>query len=433
MQVNQPSYICESVIGSGSFATVFRARHKTTPIRVAIKVIKTRNPDDEAEQMQIRREISILQQMNHPFIAKLFFATHEGWTHALVQEYAPNGTLLDFVLQNGPLPEEKIQFYFLQLVAAVDYLHNVRKVAHRDLKLENVLLDAHDNIKLIDFGLSNVMHDDGSAFSTICGSPEYLAPEVIMNGEYTQAADIWSLGVIMYALATTNLPFDDDDRRTLFRNITGKTVLYPSDLSPELIDLMSKMLCRNPRTRLTIDQIKVHPWFPREQYFRVTNTIAATPSLSSGPPRRVEPDVIRLMVANGLDCHSLTEELQTGEENEMTVLYGVYLRQLQCQWMHYVLQISKNTRMGCKDYVSMPIIELPLPGIPLPNPKSHGAIRAPRLTVPGDQESGREVAAWQRKLRRPEILPPRRKFPIQRVPLVERTPTMINPPQTVPI
>jgi serine/threonine protein kinase len=240
------------------------------------------------------------------------------------------------------MPEVQIRYYLLQLVSVIEYLHDVKKVIHRDLKLENILLDAHNNVKVVDFGLSRRFSDDDQQFTTPCGSPPYLAPELISTGTYTRATDIWSLGIVLYALAIGSLPFCHNDFQTLCREILSKRIRYPITLSDDLIDLLKRMLCRNPEERITIDQIKQHRWFPGEQYATV---VEATKSMMQFGDENcfgeIDEDTVDVMISNGIDCTGLSEALAAGEENEMTVLYNVYLRQKQAEQMNQILRVSK--------------------------------------------------------------------------------------------
>jgi serine/threonine protein kinase len=353
MQPPTGTYICERIIGSGGFATVYRARHRIAPVRVAIKLIDSDRVHSEADQSHLIREVTLLQHMDHPFIAKLFFVAGELSNLAVVQEFVPRGTLLDLVTKQGRINEIQIRYYCLQLVSVLDYLHSVRRVAHRDLKLENIMLDAYNNIKLIDFGLSRGFPDSESRYSTPCGSPPYIAPELITTGTYTQAADIWSLGIVLYALATGRMPFFDDDIGKLCRQIVAKPIVYPPSLSEDLRDLLKQMLCRNPSSRITIDQIKQHPWFPTEQYAAVME--ASRAMLHNGEERlEIDEAVVATMASNGLDCTTLRQDLEAGEKNEMTVLYDVYVRQKQAEKMNHVLRMSALTNPVVHENKSLP-------------------------------------------------------------------------------
>jgi serine/threonine protein kinase len=317
--------------------------------------------------------------MDHPFIAKLFFVAGEVSNLALVQEFAPRGTLLDLVTKQGRISESQVRYYCLQLVSVLDYLHTVRKVAHRDLKLENIMLDAYNNIKVIDFGLSRQFPDSNSRFTTPCGSPPYMAPELITTGTYTQAADIWSLGIVLYALATGTIPFFHEDFGRLCRQIVAKPIAYPESLSEGLRDLLKQMLCRNPSSRITIDQIKKHPWFPTEQYTAVMDASRTVLHFGAEDPD-IDEDVITTMASNGLDITALRQDLEASEQNEMTVLYEVYVRHKQAEKMNYILRMSALTSPAAQEQKSLPVIRAEKPRATVFGSQSHCWTGMPRMT-----------------------------------------------------
>jgi serine/threonine protein kinase len=228
---------------------------------VAIKLLNQNLINTEADQINVLREVSLFRRMNHPLITKFFFVTHEKENIAIVQEYVQHGTLLNLLESQGPLPENQLRYYFLQLVWVLDYLHNVQNVAHHDLTLENIILDAHNNIKFIDFGFSRAFIQSQNQFTTFCSSPPYIAPELITTGKYTYAADIWSLGIMLYALAIGKFPFFHNNLPTLHRQIISGQIHYPITLSDDFIDLLQRMLCCDPSNGVTIEQIKARPWF----------------------------------------------------------------------------------------------------------------------------------------------------------------------------
>jgi serine/threonine protein kinase len=301
MQHISPSYLSEQIIGIGGFATVSRARHSIAPVNIALKMVDTNIFEDDAQHTELVREIAILKQIKHPFIAKLFFADQQDAVCFLGEEYVQQGSLLDLVQDYGPVPEIKVRHYFVQLVCAIEYLHNVCRVAHRDLKLENILIDEYGNMKIIDFGLSR-WFTEGTRFTTPCGSYPYVAPEIITTGSYTHSSDIWSLGLVLYGLVTGTLPFTIDDMSTVCHQIETKPIEYPSYLSSELIDLLSKMLRRDPERRITIEQIKLHPWIILDQYMSMIHVINIVNESRLG---HTDPKVIQKMIADGLDCSQL--------------------------------------------------------------------------------------------------------------------------------
>uniref|UniRef100_A0A8C4QFI4 Acetyl-CoA carboxylase kinase n=1 Tax=Eptatretus burgeri TaxID=7764 RepID=A0A8C4QFI4_EPTBU len=178
----------------------------------------------------------------------------------MVMEYVSGGELFDYICRNGRLSEEEARRLFQQILSAVNYCH-CHMVVHRDLKPENVLLDSHGNAKIADFGLSNMM-SDGEFLRTSCGSPNYAAPEVISGRLYAgPEVDIWSCGVILYALLCGSLPFDDDHVPTLFRKIRGGLFHIPDHVTPGVAALLSLMLQTDPLKRATIPEICEHSWF----------------------------------------------------------------------------------------------------------------------------------------------------------------------------
>jgi serine/threonine protein kinase len=345
--------------------------------------------------------------MNHPFIAQLFFIAGERDNFAIAEEYVPHGSLLDLVRKNSQLPESEARYYFMQLVTAIEYLHSSKKVAHRDLKLENILLDAYNNIKVIDFGLSHPFTDDNQQFTTPCGSPPYLAPELISTGVCTRTTDIWSLGIVLYALTTGSIPFFHNDFSTLCHQITSKRIHYPLTLSDDLIDLLKRMLCRNPIERITIEDIKHHRWFPIEQYSII---VEASESMIRHQKIEIDSEVVEVMKSNGLDCTGLCEFVEAGEENELTILYNIYLRHKQTERMNYILRTSSLKTATVREARSMPLMGV---RIPPPQDRREGHRTPDRsLThnrfVPLDSPDQPTVVVATPRTRRPTIGPFRR-------------------------
>lgn len=177
----------------------------------------------------------------------------------MVLEYA-GGELFDYLVKNGKMSEDKARRFFQQIICAVEYCHR-HKIVHRDLKPENLLLDSDLNVKIADFGLSNIM-TDGNFLKTSCGSPNYAAPEVISGKLYAgPEVDVWSSGIILYVLLVGRLPFDDDFIPSLFRKINSGNYHMPSYLSAGARHLIHKMLKVNPVQRITIQEIRQDPWF----------------------------------------------------------------------------------------------------------------------------------------------------------------------------
>jgi serine/threonine protein kinase len=235
----------ESLIGEGSFASVWRAFHVSTQLPVAIKVVPKTSVDSEAAQTHLIREITLMRQINHPFIASLFHVSEDSTNYYLVMEFADCGSLRDRINLLGQLNETESRHYFCELVWVIEYLHSEIHIAHRDLKCENILFDRYDNIRVIDFGLSRVC-DKRETMLTVCGSPAYTAPEIIQSQPYTKAADIWSLGVVLYGMTVGYLSFNHQDVPILLRMIVNDTISYPDRLTPALRDVLQRLLRKEP-------------------------------------------------------------------------------------------------------------------------------------------------------------------------------------------
>ena len=175
-------------------------------------------------------------------------------------EYASGGELFDYIVANTRLKEEEACKYFQQIISGVEYIHQLN-IVHRDLKPENLLLDHKKNIKIVDFGLSNT-YGFGELLKTACGSPCYAAPEMIAGKKYLGAnVDIWSCGIIMFALICGFLPFEDPDTSKLYKKILSGEFKIPSFVSKEAADLLQKILNTDPEKRYKIEDIRAHPWF----------------------------------------------------------------------------------------------------------------------------------------------------------------------------
>jgi 5'-AMP-activated protein kinase catalytic alpha subunit len=196
-------------LGVGSFGKVKLAEHLPTGIKVAVKVLNRRKIRAMDMDEKVLREINILQLFMHPHIVRLYEVVHSPSDIFVVTEYVKAGELFDYIVEKGRLDESEARLYFQQIVGGVEYCHR-NMVVHRDLKPENLLLDERHHVKIADFGLSNVM-TDGHFLKTSCGSPNYAAPEVIGGRLYSgPEVDVWSCGVILYALLCGSLPFDDE-------------------------------------------------------------------------------------------------------------------------------------------------------------------------------------------------------------------------------
>jgi serine/threonine protein kinase len=323
-QMKVGSYTLKQQIGQGSFAPVWLAEHSLSNLKVAVKVIDRTAIRSQCESVRLIREINLIKEMDHPFISKLFDLIITARYACLVMEYAENGSVLEFINEHGRLSEVSARRYFSQLLSALEYLHEVRKVAHRDLKAENILLDRHFNIRLIDFGLSNSFSTDAHQFHSVCGSPAYAAPELISAQNYTKSVDIWSSGVLLFAMVCGELPFDDPVQHRMLQKIKYVEPRYPEFLSPPLADLLRKLLTKDPANRITIDRIKTHPWFSQTEYARFLQLQFSADE--QWLVRVVDQEVIAELATLGIDIVPVTQSLLRGEYTEATALYSLLRR-----------------------------------------------------------------------------------------------------------
>ncbi|PVU98121.1 hypothetical protein BB561_000109 [Smittium simulii] len=268
-------YLLLQTIGEGEFAKVKLALGLETGDEFAIKLVKKEWVDTEAKLTKINREISVLKNINHPYIVRLYDIIEADKYIGLVLEYASGGELFDHILVHRYLKEKEACRLFAQLISAVFYLHQ-NGIVHRDLKLENLLLDWNKNVKITDFGFANVFDPNyGEFMMTSCGSPCYAAPElVVSDGMYAgTTVDIWSCGVILYAMLAGYLPFDDDPTNPngdninkLYKYILSTKLTFPSHIGELACDLLCKILVPDPKKRANIETIMAHKWLEPYSY-----------------------------------------------------------------------------------------------------------------------------------------------------------------------
>ncbi|KAJ8766436.1 hypothetical protein K2173_022495 [Erythroxylum novogranatense] len=256
-------YELGKTLGEGNFGKVKLARNIESGLPFAVKILEKNRVIHLKTTHQIKREIATLKLLKHPNIVRLHEVLASKTRIYMVLEYVTGGELFDRIASKGRLPEAEGRKLFQQLIDGVSYCHD-KGVFHRDLKLENVLVDTKGNIKITDFGLSALpqhFRDDGLLHTT-CGSPNYVAPEILLNRGYDGAtSDIWSCGVILYVILTGFLPFDDRNLAVLYQKIFKGDYQIPKWLSSGAKNLIRRILDPNPATRITIEGIKADEWF----------------------------------------------------------------------------------------------------------------------------------------------------------------------------
>ena len=255
-------------LGEGTFGKVKYAINTETKEAVAIKVLDKEKIQKQNMGNQIKKEISIMKMVKHEYIVGMIEVLASKTKIFIVLELIVGGELFDKIVTVGKLTEDQAFFYFNQLVEGVEYCHKLG-VCHRDLKPENLLLDEHGNLKISDFGLSSLYVGDAEMdgasrtelLHTTCGTPNYVAPEVIADQGYDgKKADVWSIGVILYVLIAGFLPFDEGTIMALFSKIQKADFTYPNWFTPEVKALLDQVLVADPKRRITLTLLKDHPW-----------------------------------------------------------------------------------------------------------------------------------------------------------------------------
>ncbi|NXF04335.1 SIK2 kinase, partial [Smithornis capensis] len=325
-------YDIERTLGKGNFAVVKLARHRVTKTQVAIKIIdKTRLDPSNLEK--IYREVQIMKLLNHPHIIKLYQVMETKDMLYIVTEFAKNGEMFDHLTSNGHLSESEARKKFWQILSAVEYCHS-HHIVHRDLKTENLLLDANMNIKLADFGFGN-FYKSGEPLSTWCGSPPYAAPEVFEGKEYEGPhLDIWSLGVVLYVLVCGSLPFDGPNLPTLRQRVLEGRFRIPYFMSevclchPDCETLIRRMLVVDPTKRITISQIKQHKWMQADPSLQQQQSLSFSMQNYNSNLGDYNEQVLGIMQTLGIDRQRTVESLQNSSYNHFAAIYYLLLERL---------------------------------------------------------------------------------------------------------
>ena len=264
--LNPEEIICEFIIkeklGEGGFGSVRLGINKQTGEKVAIKILEKSKLTRYEDKIRIHREIEILKKVKHPNIVQLYSVIETEKQIFLIMEYIKGQELYQYILLKKKLSEEEACFYFQQIISGIEYLHKL-KIAHRDIKSENILIEQNTKtIKIIDFGLSNTYGDkDNEILKTACGSPFYAPPEMLRGDSYRGGTvDIWSCGVVLFAMICGFLPFEGEENSQLYKKIIDGKYSIPTHVSNQARELIYQLLNTNPRKRITISQIKKHAW-----------------------------------------------------------------------------------------------------------------------------------------------------------------------------
>nr|XP_040046546.1 serine/threonine-protein kinase BRSK2 isoform X5 [Gasterosteus aculeatus aculeatus] len=365
-------YRLEKTLGKGQTGLVKLGVHCITGQKVAIKIVN-REKLSESVLMKVEREIAILKLIEHPHVLKLHDVYENNKYLYLVLEHVSGGELFDYLVKKGRLTPKEARKFFRQIISALDFCHS-HSICHRDLKPENLLLDEKNNIRIADFGMASLQVGD-SLLETSCGSPHYACPEVIRGEKYDgRRADVWSCGVILFALLVGALPFDHDNLRQLLEKVKSGVFHMPHFIPPECQALLKGMIEVNPDKRLTLEAIQKHSWYQGGRN---------EPCPEQPPPRRVcvkrivsltdlDPDVLESMYSLGCfrDRVKLTQDLTSEEENQEKMIY-------------YLLLDRKERYPSCEDEDLPPRNDLDPPRKRVDSPMltRHGRCRPERKSL----------------------------------------------------
>ena len=319
--INQ--YQIKEIIGEGMFGKVKLAIHLLTNEKVAIKIFDKGKIKTKKEKEYIEREIAILKKLNHYNTIKLFNIIQNDEYIFLIQEYISGKELLYFIENTDNLSEKEICRLYQQIISGIEYMHEMG-IAHRNLKLENILLNYKKDIKIIDFGLSNKYDRDiDELLHSSCGSPCYAAPEMIRGIEYKGLnTDIWSSGIILYLMLCKKFPFNDKNNSKLYQKILSGKFIIPNYLSTEAKDIIINVLKVNPQERIKINEIKNHPWFNLVN--KSNNYCKGIDIYKTVLP--IDVEIIKEMEKYGIDKSVSINNILRNNFNNITTTYNLLLQ-----------------------------------------------------------------------------------------------------------
>ena len=256
------NYLIKNTLGSGTFGKVKLGIYLPTKQKVAVKILEKSKMTEKDDLIRLEREFEMLAQFNHPNLIMVTEIFENDNNYYTIMDYCEGGELFNYIVKNKYLSEREASFFYYQIISGLEYIHSLG-IVHRDLKPENLLLTKDHILKIIDFGLSNYFKEgQNELLYTPCGSPCYASPEMVTGNNYDGVMiDIWSTGIILFAMLCGYLPFEDKNNEKLFQKIAECKIEYPSYLSETSIDLLKKIIVPDPKKRITINEIKKHPFY----------------------------------------------------------------------------------------------------------------------------------------------------------------------------
>jgi serine/threonine protein kinase len=323
MDKNISHFILEQKLGEGTFGTVRLAKHISTKLNVAVKILLKSKIKEISDKIRVETEIKILKILRHPYIVQLYSVIQSNSSIYLIMEYCKGKELYEHIVKNKVLQENEACHYFYQLICAVEYLHK-NNIVHRDIKPENIIINEEKEIKLIDFGLSN-FYIKNEMLKTSCGSPCYAAPEMICGKKYNcLPVDIWSCGIILFTMVCGYLPFEDRDTNTLYKKIVDGRFVLPSNVSDGFKDLIKKILVVDPNKRYTLSQIKAHYYI--SSFHNKSNLKYYEGLILSNTIIPIDLEIVSLIEGYGYNKNEIVTNIIENKHNDITTCYYILLK-----------------------------------------------------------------------------------------------------------
>ena len=258
-------------LGHGGFSTVYQASCRNIDAVVAIKAVARHCLIDNRRRSVFENELKIMEAVDHPFVVLFYNLVQDDDNFYIVMEHCTQSLASLVTTKHNGIPRDMLEKYVCQIASGLHYLHRHLLVLHRDLTLDNILLDANGDVKIADFGLGKALTESNELCDTQCGTHPYLAPELLRRDPYTEKVDIWQLGVVIYAMVFGHFPFCMSNEAKMISEIQTKTPDFPDDVDVELKDLILKLLEKDPELRPSIEQVLVHPWVVNSKYSGFTD------------------------------------------------------------------------------------------------------------------------------------------------------------------
>ena len=305
------NYLIQKTIGRGTFGKVKLGLYIPTKEKVAIKILEKEKMIEKDDEIRIKREFDMLRKINHPNVIMVTEIFESIDSYYSVMEFCAGGELFNYIVEKKRIPEEEASFLYYQIISGLEYIHSLG-IVHRDLKPENLLLTDDHLLKIIDFGLSNYYKEkEDELLITPCGSPCYASPEMVAGKKYNGfKIDIWSTGIILYAMLCGFLPFEDKDNDILFQKILKCNVVFPNYVCNSAKDLIKKILVVNPDERISIKDIKKHPFYKRGQF--LFNEIFTIKEVSENIPEQSN-----IKIEENISFNNISIITKSGDKNKI--------------------------------------------------------------------------------------------------------------------